>query len=128
MLRFHDQAVVEKLEEKWLAWRNKQYVSLFDIMIKYHFDPMVHPEAPDTEDSYRLIYGSREEKKTGYEFIKLVYPIDLPLPCPSGLEVFGKNTGTAKTLCAMSSLQSCLVCSLGSNNLFDFEAAISKKT
>ena len=63
----------------------------------------------------------------------LVYPMEHLLPCPSPLKRFGEGFqgDTGKLLCEadmLFSLPNCVIYSLGSNNQWEFEKAISDAT
>jgi hypothetical protein len=63
----------------------------------------------------------------------MAYPETHHLPCPKkyGLVRYGKSSGTGKVLCGIATVASstkCIVYSLGSNNNFDFEEALTRKT
>ena len=64
------------------------------------------------------------------EGIRMLAPIDYPLPCPSPMKVYGKSKAqgdTGKLLCEAEEVlkdPSSVVYSLGSNNQFEFEEAI----
>eukprot|EP00294_Goniomonas_avonlea_P010978 CAMPEP_0114561708 /NCGR_PEP_ID=MMETSP0114-20121206/12145_1 /TAXON_ID=31324 /ORGANISM="Goniomonas sp, Strain m" /LENGTH=390 /DNA_ID=CAMNT_0001747355 /DNA_START=1 /DNA_END=1170 /DNA_ORIENTATION=+ len=126
-MRNFKQDEVEALEKKYVEWRKTQYLRLFNVLVDYLHADGVRPDAPDQEDDSIMTYGTR----IGDEFIKLAFPQDSPLECPSGLKMYGTNHGTAKAICGLELLKDddkCMVYSLGSNNLFDFETAVTEQT
>ncbi len=120
-----DEKTIYQFEDVYELWHKNQLKRLYKLMNDYLYAPGVVPESPDKENSFELLYGST--KDIGYRFLDLVYPTDHPFPCKS-IKPYGDNVGTQKFLCGLEQLDECIIYSLGSNNLFDFERAISKKT
>jgi hypothetical protein len=114
-------AELKRLEEKWVAWRATGFQRLYEVVTRYMFAEGVWPGS----DSNHLLYHTR----VGVDFADLAFPVAHRLPCPAGLETYGKGgVGLGKQLCSLKALppdEPLVVFSLGSHNQFDFEEAVA---
>ncbi|CAF1187200.1 unnamed protein product [Adineta ricciae] len=110
-LSTYDRKTVFYLEHIWYEWSQKQLQNVYDILTEV----------------------ARSPNTTEENIVLMIYPDTKHLPCPDkyGLKRYGKSTDTGKVLCGLSSLApsvDCIVYSLGSNNHFEFEESIAKRT
>ncbi|UJR32511.1 hypothetical protein I4U23_019973 [Adineta vaga] len=110
-LAAYDRKTVFYMENIWYEWFSKQLQNVYDILTKVALSPNTNRE----------------------QIVHMAYPQTTHLPCPNkyGLVRYGKSVDTGKVLCGLASLPSsvgCIVYSLGSNNNFEFEESIAKRT
>ncbi|CAF1163175.1 unnamed protein product [Rotaria sordida] len=104
-------SIIFDLEQKWVEWSETQLTNTYDTLMNF--------------------IRSFENQKD--YIVQLAYPISLPLPCHSqdGLQRYGNKTDSGKILCGIKNLNlldKCVIYSLGSNNIFDFEQEMSNQT
>ena len=110
-LRGFSKTDVLSLEERWLNWTSHQLRTAHDALYSY---------AVSSEKALDVI-------------VNLAYPTADPLPCPytKSMVRYGTVRDSSKLLCGLEKLteeDNCIIYSLGSNNDFDFEQALSNRT
>jgi len=107
----YDRKTVFYMEHIWYKWSETQLQNVYDVLTKVALSPKI-------SDGY---------------IVQMAYPEASHLPCPHkyGLVRYGNSLGTGKMLCGMTTIvptTKCIVYSLGSNNNFEFEEALTQKT
>ena len=107
----YDKSLILDLERKWVEWNGNHLSNTYNIVTNF----------------------IRSFESRGDSIVHMAYPTSLPLPCHSryGLKRYGNTSDSGKILCGVENMQGldkCVVYSLGSNNMFDFEQAISDQT
>lgn len=141
-----DLTKIQTYEDHYTQWWKTRYTILYDVLTDYYAHPLVNEENKVNPEDYWELSKAR----AGESFINFIHDVNTTLECPyGGLKLFGRQGGTGKWLCGLdeydiiieehkskypqfykhsSHYEDCVVYSLGSNNLFDFESAVSNKT